>query len=91
MKQAVQVFYEGHVQGVGFRYTVRQIATGFDVAGFVCNLADGRVEMQASGDPEELDAFLKEIRESTLAGHITREIRNPLEPVPGFRGFTISS
>ena len=42
---SVQVFYEGNVQGVGFRYTVKQIAKGFDVIGWVKNLRDGRVEL----------------------------------------------
>ena len=27
---SLQVFYEGYVQGVGFRFTVRHIAKGFD-------------------------------------------------------------
>jgi acylphosphatase len=43
---SLQVFYEGHVQGVGFRFTVRHIAKGFDVTGWVRNLPDGRVELQ---------------------------------------------
>ncbi|MFL6583615.1 MAG: acylphosphatase, partial [Chthoniobacterales bacterium] len=55
---ATQVFYEGNVQGVGFRYTVKSIARGFDVTGFVGNLRDGRVELQASGDETEVRAFL---------------------------------
>jgi len=46
---SLQVFYEGRVQGVGFRWTVRRIAKGFDVIGWVRNLLDGRVEMQVSG------------------------------------------
>ena len=49
---SLQVFYEGHVQGVGFRFTVRHIAKGFDVTGWVRNLPDGRVELQATGDEE---------------------------------------
>ena len=43
-----RVFFEGRVQGVGFRYSVRQLAKGYDVAGWVRNLPDGRVELEAS-------------------------------------------
>jgi acylphosphatase len=51
---SVQVFYEGNVQGVGFRWSVRNVAKGFDVTGSVRNLRDGRVELQAAGEEEEL-------------------------------------
>ena len=46
---SLQVFYEGNVQGVGFRWSVRHVAKGFDVTGWVRNLPDGRVELQANG------------------------------------------
>ena len=39
------VFFSGHVQGVGFRYAVLQVAKEFEVAGYVRNLADGRVQL----------------------------------------------
>ena len=42
---ARRVYYEGRVQGVGFRSSVRRIASGFDVTGWVINLPDGRVEL----------------------------------------------
>lgn len=89
MEKAVQVFYEGRVQGVGFRYTARRIAAGFDVAGYVRNLADGRVEMVASGDDEEVDGFLEALRDSELAGHIDQVVIAETAKPPGLRGFEI--
>ena len=86
---ATQVFYEGHVQGVGFRYSVKQVAKGFDVIGWVRNLADGRVELQAAGEPSELAAFLDAIRNSHLRAHIKKEMETPLTAPPVARGFEI--
>jgi acylphosphatase len=56
-------YYSGHVQGVGFRYTVRELADGFDASGFVRNLADGRVELVVEGPAAELDRFMSAIAE----------------------------
>jgi acylphosphatase len=49
------IFYSGRVQGVGFRYTTRDVALGFEVTGTVRNLPDGRVELVAEGTREELE------------------------------------
>jgi acylphosphatase len=56
------VHYRGRVQGVGFRYTTRELANQFDVTGYVQNLADGQVLVVAEGEPKELDAFLARIQ-----------------------------
>lgn len=75
-----QVFYEGRVQGVGFRYTVKQIAKGFDITGSVRNLADGRVEVQASGAEEEVRGFIDAIAESELRAHIRKKTEGTIAP-----------
>ena len=89
MTASVQVFYEGNVQGVGFRWSVRNVAKGFDVIGSVRNLRDGRVELQASGDEEEVRAFLEAILQSELRAHIKKHSETPLPNPPAFRGFEI--
>lgn len=86
---AKQVFYSGHVQGVGFRYSVKQIAKGFCITGWVRNLVDGRVELQVAGESEEIAAFLKAIHESELRGHIRETSETTLTPPPDFHGFEI--
>lgn len=86
-----RVLFEGKVQGVGFRYTVKAIAQGFDVVGWVRNLPDGRVEMQVMAeDPEEMEAFLLEVRDnSPLAHHIKKSSVETIPPLEGVRGFEI--
>jgi acylphosphatase len=85
----VQVFYEGRVQGVGFRYCVRQLACGFEVTGWVRNLPDGRVELQACGEAAELEAFLCAILESEVKAHIKRTETHPVTAFTA-KGFEIA-
>jgi len=82
-------FYSGRVQGVGFRYTVKALATGFDVTGSVRNLSDGRVELVAEGDRNELEAFGKAIQDSEVGGFIRQEQPAWSEAKNEFRGFEI--
>ena len=83
------VFYQGRVQGVGFRFTCKQIARGYEVVGWVRNLPDGRVELQCSGDAEEVEAFLKGIWESELKSHIKDVHVATIPPLAAARGFEI--
>ena len=85
-----QVYYSGRVQGVGFRYSVKQIASGYEVIGWVRNLPDGRVELVASGDLPEVEAFIDAIAGSHLATHIKEAAVTAAEPPPRLpQGFEI--
>ncbi len=86
---SVEVFYEGRVQGVGFRWSVRNVAKGFDVTGWVQNLPDGRVQMQVSGEKEEVDAFLKAIAEASCASHIRKQFDSTLSAPVNAHGIEI--
>lgn len=57
MKQ-IHVHFTGEVQRVGFRYTTQQFAQELGLKGWVRNLPDGRVEMQAEGKTSDLQALM---------------------------------
>jgi len=86
----LQIYYSGHVQGVGFRYTAKAVATGFDVVGTVRNLPDGRVELTAEGHRAELEEFQRAIRDAGLGPLIRDEAVTWGEARGEFRGFEIS-
>ncbi len=92
MKTAAQIYYVGRVQGVGFRYTVKRIASGYEVTGWVRNLPDGRVEVQVGGDHTEMDAFLRAIADSHLSSFIKETHCQSLELTSQeWTGFDIQS
>ena len=66
---ARHVIFEGHVQGVGFRYTAHHIAGRYAVTGYVRNLPDGTVEMLVQGPAQEVDNCIREVQEE-FSGHI---------------------
>lgn len=87
---AKRVIFEGRVQGVGFRYTVKDLARGFDVCGWVKNLPDGSVELQVMGEPEEVESFIHEIiEESSVAGNVKNHYADKIPLLENRTGFTI--
>lgn len=87
--ERAEVYYEGRVQGVGFRFTVQQVAKGYDVSGTVRNVADGRVHLIAQGERDEVEAFLEGINDSGLSGNIRDRQVAWLSVDPGLLGFRI--
>src|SRR5579872_4777884 len=88
-RERMTVFYTGRVQGVGFRYNAKSVATGFEVSGTVRNLLDGRVELIAEGTKAELEEFRIAIRDSGLAGFIRDENVLWSDAKSDMRGFQI--
>ena len=83
-----EVYYSGRVQGVGFRFTVRSIATRFGVTGFVQNLRDGRVQLVAEGHADDLRRLLDAV--DAEMGHCITEKRQQIAPTSGrFQTFEI--
>ena len=87
-RRRLQIFYSGHVQGVGFRYTTLQVAKEFEVAGFVANLPDGRVHLEAEGKENDVASFVAAVEER-MHGLIRRTERAAQKRPPQFKSFGI--
>lgn len=89
MKKQVHTYYSGRVQGVGFRFTVREIASQLNVYGWVKNLPEGRVEVLAEAEEDILKNFLEQINKSF--SRYIEDINTEWIPAAGeFRDFTIA-
>ena len=83
-----QVHFEGHVQGVGFRFSTQSAARGYDVAGYVQNLPDGRVKLVAEGSRAEIDRFLADVS-CRMERHIQDQVRVDSTATGEFTSFTV--
>ena len=90
MSDRLHVYFSGHVQGVGFRYSVKQLSLEFDVTGWVKNLPDGRVELVTEGERNELETFQAAIPDAGLRRFIRDTQSHWSEGTGEFRGFEIA-
>jgi acylphosphatase len=73
-------WFEGHVQGVGFRYQTMSVAKGFEVAGTVQNLTDGRVHLYVEGEESEVQAFQRAVADDLKSYIRQSEIKTDSGP-----------
>ena len=81
--------FSGRVQGVGFRYTVQNIAQQYNVHGYVKNLPDGRVELVMEGPGEQMDEVLDRVSRR-MDGFIAKVDLNELPATGSFDEFRIA-
>ena len=86
-KIRIHYIFHGYVQGVGFRWKARNTAQSFGISGWVRNLADGSVEMEAEGSPRDI-ADLIEALENHSWGSVER-IETQDIPVHGDYSFEV--
>lgn len=83
-----RVVFSGRVQGVCFRMISQELSHGHDVVGYVRNLPDGRVELEAEGATAAVDGFLEAVQ-TRFSGNITDAAQTPLESRGDEREFQI--
>ena len=84
----LEVLFSGDVQGVGFRYTTRQVARKYPVEGYVKNLPDGRVQLVAEGNPPDVRDFVGDV-ERTMSDYVRQKQIDERPATGEFDGFGI--
>ncbi len=77
------------MQGVGFRFFAERTAAELGVSGYVRNLADGRVEVYAIGEPEQIDELSRRLKRGPRLAEVTG-VDSREEPIDaGVHGFSV--
>lgn len=84
-----RVIVDGRVQGVFFRESTRRMATAAGLAGWVRNLADGRVEAAFEGDPLAVASAVEWMRSGPDRAVVTSFEEHPAEEPEGLLGFDV--
>ncbi len=89
MRVARKYLISGEVQGVGYRFFAQRAAARHQVAGYVRNLADGRVEVLAEGTPESVEGFKHDIAAGPQHSRVEQVEEVSVEPTGRYPTFRI--
>jgi len=87
-KKLYKIHVTGRVQGVGFRRTAVNEALSLGITGYVKNLHDGSVYIEAEGSEEQLNAFLVWCNHGTGIGFVAR-VNSSIYPPANYSDFRI--
>lgn len=89
MKIARKYLISGEVQGVGYRFFAQRAAARHQIAGYVRNLADGRVEVLAEGALASVEGFKHDLAAGPAAARVAQVEELNLEPTGSYNSFRI--
>lgn len=76
-QEAIHLIVKGRVQGVSFRFFTQRLAQRLGVAGWVRNLADGTVEIEATGPVEAMQPFRQGVSKGPLGSRVDEVLEEP--------------
>jgi acylphosphatase len=88
-QQRLEVIVHGYVQGVGFRWSTREVARRLNLLGYVRNRYDRTVEVVAEGPERALRQLLSFLRTGPSAASVERVDVKWLASSGGFHGFEV--
>ena len=88
-KVLARIIIEGRLQGYNFRYTTQQQATKLGLVGFIRNLSDGRIEIEAQGDKDSVEKLLAWCQQEPHSSNIRNILYRFDEPSKGYTEFML--
>lgn len=88
MKKSLNIKIHGMVQGVFFRYSAKEHADTLGITGFARNEEDDSVYIEAEGEEEKLDKFLKWCKSGPSLAKVTKIVVTE-DPIKNFTEFII--
>jgi len=86
--EAARFLVSGRVQGVGFRASARHRARAIGLSGYARNLADGRVEVFAQGEPADIEQFARWLQNGPPLARVD-EVQRAAAEVQTMTGFAL--
>jgi acylphosphatase len=87
-KRRYHIRVKGRVQGVGFRHSAAREARKQDIKGYVKNMPDGSVDIEAEGREKQLGAFLQWCMKGPRYGYVESVDFDSLPPA-GYKEFRV--
>jgi acylphosphatase len=87
--ERLHIIVSGSVQGVFFRAGTQDEARRLNLSGWVRNLPDGSVEIEAQGERPALEALLSWCGQGPAGASVSKLVHEWLEPGPKHAGFRI--
>jgi len=87
--KSVFLIIGGRVQGVGFRYFVRHKAEELHISGWVRNTPAGKVEIEAEGEPRNLETFIDWMKIGPSRAVIRSFSVSDITPLRNFTNFIV--
>ena len=88
MKKGLRITLIGKVQGVGFRFYTHKKAQELHLCGWVKNLRDGSVAIEAEGEAQDLDIFVDWCHQGTQWSHVKKVLSQEI-PVQNLEKFIV--
>ncbi len=88
MKKCAKITISGRVQNIGFRYNAQIIANEHNITGYVKNMRNGTVFIEAEGEESDLEKFISWCRKGPTWSYVEN---TDIEYIPlnGYSDFKI--